>query len=143
VKVTTKKGVYYGKKVISSLPLGVIQAKKVKFLPGIPLTHSLALFHLAPGNENKLFVSFEKPFWNASKKWLNFVTKGQHPNDFPVAYVMSIPNKHALTFFLSGDTNVKFSGLSNYTLKKKLLRFLCNFVEEDLKINDLYMTRWH
>jgi hypothetical protein len=49
VKVTTKKGVYYAKKVISSLPLGVIQAKKVKFVPTLPLDYTLALYHLAPG----------------------------------------------------------------------------------------------
>ena len=127
VKVTTKKGVYFGKKVISSLPLGVIQARKVRFVPNIPLTHSLALFHLAPGQENKLFASFDQPFWDDDKVWLNFVIKGQKPNDFPVAYIMPTPKKHVLVFFLSGKTNTRLSSLSNYSLKKRLLRFLCDF----------------
>ena len=36
VKVTTNKGVYYAKKVISSLPIGVLQAKAVNFVPTLP-----------------------------------------------------------------------------------------------------------
>lgn len=143
MRVTTKKGVHLAKRVISSLPLGVIQAKTVRFVPALPLTHSLALFHLAPGKENKLFVSFENPFWPAGKKWLNFVTKVRQSNPFPVAYVKAIPNKHVLVFFLSGEANVELSGLSNYSLKKRLLRFLCQFVEQDLQVREIHMTRWH
>jgi monoamine oxidase len=36
VKVVTDKRVYYGKKVISSLPLGVLKHKFVKFVPELP-----------------------------------------------------------------------------------------------------------
>ncbi len=36
VKITTSKGVHYGKKVISSLPLGVLQSKAVVFIPPLP-----------------------------------------------------------------------------------------------------------
>lgn len=33
IKVTTNKQTFYAKKVISSLPLGILKAGKVKFIP--------------------------------------------------------------------------------------------------------------
>lgn len=58
VKVKTKTNIYYAKKVISSLPLGVLQSKKVKFSPPLPVPFETALKSIGQGSENKLFVSF-------------------------------------------------------------------------------------
>ena len=58
MKVTTDKGVYYGKKVISSLPLGVLKAKTVSFVPELPKQFENILQGLGAGTENKIIASF-------------------------------------------------------------------------------------
>ena len=49
--------------VISSLPLGVLKAKKVQFLPELPQKYLQIIDKLGVGNMNKLFVSFSRSFW--------------------------------------------------------------------------------
>ena len=39
------------------------------------------------GVANKIFARFAKPFWDHSKKWINFVTK-ERSNKYPVAFIM-------------------------------------------------------
>jgi len=55
--------------------LGVLQQEKVKFNPSLPKEYVEAIKDMGNGVANKMFVSFEKPFWKENQKWLNFVTK--------------------------------------------------------------------
>ena len=58
VKVITEKQVFYAKKVISSLPLGVLKAEKVKFNPSLPAIYKQSINNIGSGYADKLFVSF-------------------------------------------------------------------------------------
>ena len=77
VKVVTNRQTFYAKKVISSLPLGVLKAGKVKFYPTLPLSYRQSIENIGNGYADKLFVSFEKPFWGNRTGWLSFLTKNQ------------------------------------------------------------------
>ena len=89
VAVRTSKGdVFHCKKLVSSLPLGVLQQGKVKFNPPLPLSYAEAIQNMGNGVANKLFVSLDKPFWAKKAVWLNFVTKTAK-NRYPVAMVLS------------------------------------------------------
>ncbi len=58
-EVRTKEGtVYYGKKIISSLPLGILKAQKVQFIPQLPEQHLQCIKKLGYGTMNKIIVSF-------------------------------------------------------------------------------------
>lgn len=61
---TNKNKVYLAKKVISSLPLGVLKNKKVEFDPELPDKYLKIIDKIGVGNMNKLYVSFSKRFWN-------------------------------------------------------------------------------
>ena len=50
VKVKTTTNIYYGRKIISSLPLGVLQSKKVKFFPPLPEPYEIALKSIGQGS---------------------------------------------------------------------------------------------
>lgn len=63
VRLKTTNGIYSAKKVISSLPLGILQAGVVQFIPQLPQPYQVAIKSIGMGNENKLFVHFKKPFW--------------------------------------------------------------------------------
>lgn len=43
VKVTTTKGIFYAKYVISTLPLGILKAGDVNFKPSLPKSHQKAI----------------------------------------------------------------------------------------------------
>ena len=44
IKITTKKGNnYYCKKVIVSVPLGLLKKKKIEFLPDLPYSYKTAI----------------------------------------------------------------------------------------------------
>lgn len=108
MKVYTDHGVFEGKKVIVSLPLGVLQQKKVAFMPELPEPHQELLSKIGYGFENKVFASFEKPFWGKRRGWLNFVTKTKN-NPFPVAFIMSTKSKHILCFFIAGSYSLNLA----------------------------------
>jgi polyamine oxidase len=65
IRLKTTNGVYSAKKVISSLPLGILKAGRVQFIPQLPEPYQDAINSIGMGNENKLFIHFSKPFWTA------------------------------------------------------------------------------
>lgn len=74
VKVTTAEGqTYLAKKVISSLPLGVLKAGDVKFIPNLPSGHQEAINKIGFGVFNKIIVTLTDEFWTSGKKVLNFI----------------------------------------------------------------------
>jgi len=74
--VVTQKEKYECDYLISSLPLGVLQQDRVKFQPDLPLNYSSKLKNMGFGVANKIYVSFDKPFWGENQGWILFVTKG-------------------------------------------------------------------
>jgi len=96
------------------------------------------------GVVNKIYVSFEKPFWGNRKGYINFVTKSQL-NRYPVGFVMSEKNRHILCIFVSASHSVELSKWSDKDVKEDLQRFLRKFTfsKEETTIRDFRMTRWH
>lgn len=101
VKVTTSdKKTFTAKKVISSLPLGVLKKGVVTFTPTLPKGYTEAIEDIGFGVVDKLFVKFDVPFWKAGSKWLNFVTRNFDDNFFPSAYVDVRSVSHTLIFYI-------------------------------------------
>lgn len=105
VRIYTTNGQYTTRRVISSLPLGVLQQGKVQFIPTLPPSYQNAIQSIGNGNENKLFCLFRRPFWHTKEGWLNFVTKKKNGR-YPVGFIY--PNnqgKHILLIFVAGKTS--------------------------------------
>ena len=84
------------------MPLGILQAGKVEFSPKLPESYQENLKNIGNGVVNKIYVSFDKPFWGNRKGYINFVTKTK-TNRYPVAFIMSEKNRHILCFFVSAN----------------------------------------
>ena len=64
VKIIAANGdTFYAKKVISSLPLGVLKANDVTFTPSLPQKHQKAIQSLGNRIYNKIIATLNKPFW--------------------------------------------------------------------------------
>lgn len=75
IKVTTRDNKhFYCKKIIVSVPLGVLKKKVIAFKPRLPSAHRSAINKIGFGVFNKIIVTFQESFWGKGKKILNFVT---------------------------------------------------------------------
>ena len=63
VAVVTNSGRFEGDAVICTLPLGVLKAEAVDFVPALPAAKRSAITRLGMGNLTKVVVHFEQPFW--------------------------------------------------------------------------------
>lgn len=70
LKVTTTKAVYEADQVIITLPLGVLKANTVKFVPALPAAKRQAIQKLGMGILNKCYLHFPKAFWPTTVDWL-------------------------------------------------------------------------
>ena len=112
VKVTTDRDEYWCKYVIGSFPLGVLQGRKVDFQPSLPLNYQENINKIGNGVVNKIYISFEKPFWGNRKGYINFVTKTK-TNRYPVAFNMSEKNRHILCVFVSANPCLELSKMTD------------------------------
>jgi monoamine oxidase len=64
VKITTSGGsVFYAKKVINTIPLGVLQSGAVTFTPNLPAAYQTAISSIGMGIFNKVIVTLDGSFW--------------------------------------------------------------------------------
>lgn len=144
VKVHVGSKVFLAKKVISSIPLGVLKAGTVTFQPALSQDHAEAIRKIGFGVVDKLFVKLEKPFWKEGVKWVNFITKNLDQNYFPNAYVVPKAKSHVVVFYVPGDFSLELSRLSKTLLKSKLEGYLKKFPTlEEVSVLDLELTKWH
>ncbi|GBG93018.1 hypothetical protein CBR_g58179, partial [Chara braunii] len=61
--VTEDMGSFVADAAIITVPIGVLQAKRITFNPSLPDWKQMAIDATAVGNENKVALLFEKPFW--------------------------------------------------------------------------------
>jgi monoamine oxidase len=73
VVVTTKEDEYIADKVIVTLPLGVLKANQVEFLPNLPKPTSNAIAKLEMGTLNKCYLRFSEVFWPEDVDWLGYI----------------------------------------------------------------------
>lgn len=72
VKVTTNRGVITAKRVVVTVPLGVLQRGSIIFHPELPETKQSAIDRLGMGLVNKVFLHFDKPFWPKNQQVIFF-----------------------------------------------------------------------
>lgn len=63
VLVTTTKGDLRAKKVLCTVPLGVLKKNGIVFKPALPIQHQKAVKTLGMGVLDKVVLSFERAFW--------------------------------------------------------------------------------
>ena len=64
--VTTNHGVFTAAQVLVTLPIGVLKAGSVEFVPALPDHKQQAVSRLGSGLLDKLYLKFEAPFWPAT-----------------------------------------------------------------------------
>ena len=73
LRVITQHGEFKADQVLVTLPLGVLQAKRVQFLPDLPNSKQTAIAKLGMGVLNKCYLRFNKVFWPTDVDWLEYI----------------------------------------------------------------------
>lgn len=74
VRVVTQKTEFAADHVVVTLPLGVLQAKRVRFAPELPAGKQNAIAKLGMGVLNKCYLRFPEAFWPADVDWLEHIS---------------------------------------------------------------------
>ena len=73
VRVVTQKATFTADQVVITLPLGVLQARRVKFTPELPHAKQEAIAKLGMGVLNKCYLRFPHAFWSNKADWLEYI----------------------------------------------------------------------
>ena len=102
VKIKTNNGIFSAKKVIVTVPLGVLKAGSIKFTPTLPLGYSAAITRLGMGILNKTYLRFPYKFWDEQEQLLGYI--GLEPGRWAEWYdFQHITNQPILLGFNTGS----------------------------------------
>ncbi|MCF6765880.1 FAD-dependent oxidoreductase [Thiotrichales bacterium 19S3-7] len=73
IEIRTLDRLYRCRYLITSLPLGVLKAGDVEFLPDLPSDKIEAISSLKMGAYNKMYLYFEDVFWDKDSEWLGYI----------------------------------------------------------------------
>jgi monoamine oxidase len=76
VVVTSNRGRITARAAVLTVPVSVLQSRKIQFSPAPPKRWQSALSNLWMGNLEKLALRFREPFWPSSAHILSFVGAG-------------------------------------------------------------------
>ncbi|TFH18481.1 MAG: FAD-dependent oxidoreductase, partial [Myxococcales bacterium] len=97
---------------ISTLPLGVIQQRRVRFEPELPASKASALEQLTMGPVTKVLLHFERPIW---PKWLAILPCPQGPVTlyWPVFFGTQAERPPVLSAYATGPRALQLSTMSD------------------------------
>ena len=86
--------------MIAGIPLGLLKAKDINFIPELPAGHQRAIDKLGNGLMNKIIISFTKNFWGKNS-WIAIGC--EETGKYPMFWNYSRDNKHILICFVSDN----------------------------------------
>lgn len=101
VTIITQNDTYQAERVVITVSLGVLKSNKILFRPDLPKDKRDAIAQLKMGNYEKLYLLFDKVFWDKDKEWIGMI-----PNNKEEAYnifnLYKYTQKPILIVFTSG-----------------------------------------
>jgi monoamine oxidase len=74
VTVVSDGGRWQADRVVVTVPLGVLRAGSIEFVPALPAGHRAAIAALEMGTLNKCYLRFAEAFWPDDADWLGFIS---------------------------------------------------------------------
>ncbi|WP_367606975.1 FAD-dependent oxidoreductase [Legionella sp. W05-934-2] len=102
IHVDTDKGHFQAKKVLITVPLGVLKANKIQFSPNLPIEKQQAIRQLEMGIYDKLYLKFDHVFWDRGHEWIGLLPK-QKEYGFNIFNFYKYTMQPILLVFISGQ----------------------------------------
>lgn len=142
VRIVTKSGDFTADKVLVTLPLGVLKAGRVEFVPRLPAKTTAAISQLDMGVLNKCYLRFPKVFWPADVDWLEYIPEKHGEWTEWVSFVR-VADKPILLGFNAGDRGRAIESLSDDQIVGSAMDTLRVIFGKDIPApDDFQITRW-
>ena len=142
VRVITQNSEFTADHVVVTLPLGVLQAKRVTFTPALPQGKQKAIASLGMGVLNKCYLRFAEAFWPKNVDWLEYIPV-QHGEWTEWVSFQQAVNKPVLLGFNAADRGRQIEAWSDTQIvdsAMKTLRTIFGAAIPDPV--DYQLTRW-
>jgi monoamine oxidase len=141
VKVETDNGngpTYYGKYVICTLPINVLQTKSVQFTPHLPQNKNDTINRMAMGTLAQTYIYFKNGvFWD-NTDWISYIPPLNETGHF-VAFenMYKVNGQPMLLAFNYGNYAIKLLTESDQKIKKDLIKVLDNMYPGNVTLKDI------
>ncbi|MEY3297836.1 MAG: hypothetical protein RLZZ597_1096 [Cyanobacteriota bacterium] len=142
VRVITDQTEFVADHVVVTLPLGVLQAQRVRFTPALPRDKQDAIAQLGMGVLNKCYLRFEEAFWPTDVDWLEYVSAkhGEWAEWVSFEHVASQP---ILLGFNAADQGRQIEAWSDEAIVASAMETLKIIFGADIpEPIDFQITRW-
>ncbi|XP_023340276.1 spermine oxidase isoform X2 [Eurytemora carolleeae] len=131
--------------VIVSVSLGVLKSETNLFHPPLSLQRRECIELMGFGTMNKIFLGFEKPFWNTEHGGIQFLwDTNSLENDPKASHWTRVCNQHnVLGGWICGEQGAKLEKLSDTTILDECWNLLKEQTGKNIeKPNFIKVTRW-
>ncbi len=142
VRVSTTLGQFTADAVVVTLPLGVLKARAVHFMPQLPEQKLKAIEALGMGVLNKCYLRFSKAFWPTNVDWLEQIPaqRGMWVEWVSFMRAAKLP---VLLGFNAGDQGRDIENWSDDRIVASALQALRNMFGKAVPAPlDYQITRW-
>lgn len=142
VTVKTQNGEFRAKRLICTLPLGVLKQGKVEFVPPLPVAKQDSIEKMGVGVYDKVYLLFEKPFWPVDSEWMVFYP-GNSKEQFQIMNYYYYSKQPILLAFTAGPFAIDLEKQSDQAIIEKIMTKLKATYGADIPSPTSYIiTRW-
>lgn len=146
INIVTNNGTFHSKYVISTLPVPVLQGKTnmtVKFIPPLK-SKQAALNGLYMGTMDKVYLLYDKPFWDSSA-WINRVAQKGNSTDEKWQFFFNIykyDGKPILLAFNTGESAKQIENKIDNQIIDEVVSVLKKMYPDSPRPKEWKITRW-
>lgn len=142
IRVITNRSEFTADYVVVTLPLGVLQAKRVDFTPALPLQKQRAIDKLGMGVLNKCYLRFQKAFWPSDVDRISYVP-AKHGEWNQWASFQRVANAPVLMGFSAAERGRQIEAWSDEQIVSSAMETLQSiFDNRASEPIDYRITRW-
>jgi monoamine oxidase len=142
VRIVTSAQTYHAYHCVVTLPLGVLKAGTVRFVPELPSSTQKAIAGLEMGVLNKCCLRFEKTFWPKDVDWIEYIPE-RHGEWAEWVSLVRACGKPILVGFNAADRGREIESWSDQQIVANAMKTLRTiFGREAPDPIDFQITRW-
>lgn len=143
VRVVTDAGEFEAGQIVVTLPLGVLQAGDVRFVPELPAAKRDAIARVGMGTLDKCYLKFAEAFWDEDADWLEYIPDTPGVWSEWVSF-QRVAGQPVLLGFNAADRAVAIEAWTDEAIVADAMRTLRIMHGEDIPDPlDAQITRWH
>lgn len=144
IEIETQNHTYYARSVIITVPVSILNAKKIAFNPQLPTDKIQACSQIKMGTYDKVFLLFNKVFWDKEKEWIGLIQSNSKLPVFDIMNYYKFSKLPILLVFNAGKQAELFENISDKQIIKNIMKELRIIYGKSIPEPSAYViTRWN